>query len=83
MIKSRGPSFAKALATGDGGPPSFNVDGIAKDMRTMLAEARSRGLAGLPVVEAALGVVDKLSAEGKGEYDMSIIPTYTPSQLKS
>jgi len=80
VLKGRGPVFAKALATGETGAPTFNVDGIRKDMRTMIAEAHDLGYSGLPVVESALAVFDQVAAKGMGDFDCAILPTYLPGQ---
>jgi 3-hydroxyisobutyrate dehydrogenase len=45
--------------------PSFDLDGVRKDQRTMLEEATSRGL-DLPLVRRTLAVYDAVAAEGHG-----------------
>jgi 3-hydroxyisobutyrate dehydrogenase len=73
-LKNRGEAVAAALAGGDGGPATFNLDGMCKDLRTMLAEARSRGF-DLPVAASTLAVYDKAARAGNGERDTSWVPT--------
>jgi 3-hydroxyisobutyrate dehydrogenase len=79
MLKTRGPSIALALAGGDPKPPTFDVDLIRKDLRTMLEEARSRGT-DLPVVARALEVYDGASAAGWGDRDAATLPSYWPGR---
>lgn len=77
MMKTRGPSIALALSGGDPQPPSFNIDLIRKDLRTMVEEAAAHG-ATLPVAAAALGVFDGASAAGWGERDATTLPAWWP-----
>ena len=39
VLKNRGPKIAEALAGGDAGAATFDVDSIRKDLATMVAEA--------------------------------------------
>jgi len=80
VLKVRGPAIAKAVAGGEPGPVTFDVDLIRKDLRTMLEEARSRG-AELPVVAKALEVFDGASAEGWGARDGATLPSYWPRKM--
>lgn len=82
MMKTRGPSIALALAGGDPQPRTFDIDLVRKDLRTMIAEAASRG-ASLPVVARALEVYDGASAAGWGARDASTLPAWWPSQGKA
>ena len=74
-LKSRAPAVAAALAGGDGGEPSFDLDGIRKDLRTMLEEGRSRGF-DLPVAARTLAIYDQAAAAGMGGRDAAWIPGY-------
>src|SRR5438270_752523 len=53
ILKVRGPVIAKRLKGGDTGPVTFALDNGIKDLRTMRAEGRSRGIE-LPLVEKTL-----------------------------
>ncbi len=73
-LQNRADAVAAALAGGDGGDATFDLDGIVKDLRTMLAEARFRGF-DLPVAATALGVYDRAARAGHGAKDTSWVPT--------
>jgi 3-hydroxyisobutyrate dehydrogenase len=67
VLKARGELVAKAL---DGAEMAgtFDIDGLRKDLGTMLAEAEGLGVA-LPVTEAARDAYDAASAAGLGRLD--------------
>ncbi|MGH8740412.1 MAG: NAD(P)-dependent oxidoreductase [Burkholderiales bacterium] len=73
MLKNRGPQIAAVL--GGKAPPavSVDVDTIRKDLREMLEEARSLGVA-LPVTAAALECYDEASRAGLGAKDCTVLP---------
>ena len=73
VLKNRGPAVVAALGGNDPGPPTFDVDSIRKDLRTMIEEGRSRGVA-LPAASAALACFDEASAAGIGGSDCSLLP---------
>ncbi len=75
MLKSRGPALAKILAGAEPGAPTFNVDSIRKDMRTMQEEAQALGRE-LPVTSAALAVFDRAAKEGMGDADGISLPAW-------
>jgi 3-hydroxyisobutyrate dehydrogenase len=79
VLKNRHPAIAKTLSGQDPGPPNFDVDLICKDLRTMVAEAASRG-ATLPVAEAALKTFEMAQAEGWGKRDGVWLPAYWPGK---
>ncbi len=79
MMKTRGPSIALALSGGNPQPPTFDIDLIRKDLRTMVDEAASRG-ATLPVAARALEVFDGASAAGWGERDATTLPAWWPAR---
>jgi 3-hydroxyisobutyrate dehydrogenase len=74
-IKNRGPSLAKMLDGDWSAPVSFNLDDARKDMRTMLEEAKVRGVE-LPLIERALACFDEASTAGWGKRDVSSQPVY-------
>lgn len=81
ILRMRGPAIAAALAGEDTGEATFSVDGIRKDLRTMLAEARELGT-DLPVTAAALSVYDEASARGLGPKDGSMLAGFWPHRAR-
>ncbi len=81
VLKMRADPIATSLAGGDTGPAAFSVDGIRKDLRTMIAEARERGT-DLPVTAATLAVYDEAAGQGLGEKDGSMLVGYWPNKSK-
>ena len=75
VIKMRGPAVATMLKGGDPGPVGFPVDGGLKDLRTMLAEGKARGLE-LPLVERTLACFLRASRDGWGGRDAASMPVY-------
>lgn len=75
MLKNRGPQIAAVLAGQPPPPPSVDVDTIRKDLREMLAEARSLGVE-LPLVAAALARYDEASRAGLGAKDCTVLPAF-------
>jgi 3-hydroxyisobutyrate dehydrogenase len=73
VLKVRGGMVAKAMAGGDTGPITFDVDLIRKDMQTMIEEAASLGTT-LPVTQRALEIFDEASKEGMGGADAVKLP---------
>ena len=72
-LKVRAPALAATLGGKDPGPPTFDIDSIRKDMRTMLDEAASRGVT-LPVTAETLACFDQASEAGMGERDCAYLP---------
>jgi 3-hydroxyisobutyrate dehydrogenase len=79
VLKVRGPVIAKALSGDGSAPPTFDVDSIRKDLRTMLAEGEARGF-DLPLVRQALAVYDQASDAGWGTRDGSTLPAFWSSR---
>ncbi len=79
VLKVRGPAIAATLAGAEPGPTTFDIDSIRKDLRTMLAEAASRGFA-LPVAAQTLAIYDQAGAAGWGQRDGSWLPAFWPSR---
>lgn len=75
MLKNRAPAIAKVLKGEEIGPPTMDIDLMRKDIRTMLDEARSLGVA-LPVTERALGVFDDAAKAGMGTSDAIKMPAH-------
>jgi 3-hydroxyisobutyrate dehydrogenase len=81
VLKTRGPAIAAALNGQDTGTPSFDIDLVIKDLRTMLEEAKSRG-ASLPIVEKTLGIYEDAAREAGGTRDAAWLPAYWPMRNK-
>ncbi|MBW8267981.1 NAD(P)-dependent oxidoreductase [Caldovatus aquaticus] len=79
VLKVRGPAIARALSGEDPQPPSFDIDSIRKDLRTMLAEAEARG-ADLPLVRRTLAIYDEAAAAGWGRRDGAALPSWWPGR---
>ncbi len=75
VLKVRGAAVAAALGGRDPDTPTFDVDAIRKDLRTMAEEAASRGFS-LPVAERALAVFDEASRDGWGGRDCTTLPAF-------
>jgi 3-hydroxyisobutyrate dehydrogenase len=79
VIKMRGPAVATMLKGGDPGPVGFPIDGGLKDLRTMLAEGKARGLE-LPLVERTLACFERASRDSWGGRDTASMPVYWTEQ---
>lgn len=79
VLRARGAAIGRMLGGGEPGPVAFDVDSIRKDLRTMLAEAESRG-ADLPLARRTLAVYDEAAAAGWGGKDGSNLPAYWPNR---
>lgn len=77
VLKVRGPAIAEALSGGDPAP-AFDIASIRKDLRTMIAEAKARGMT-LPLVERTLAVYDEAASVGWDKRDGSTIPSFWPA----
>jgi 3-hydroxyisobutyrate dehydrogenase len=82
VLRARGGAVAQALQDQDSGSATFDCDSIRKDLRTMVAEANSRGYA-LPLAERTLAVYDQASAEGWGAKDCTELPAFWSSRHKA
>ncbi len=74
-LRTRGPAIIANLGGDNSAPVTIHIDGVRKDLRTMVAEAATRGVT-LPVTARALQVFDEVSAEGMGEADVVNLPAY-------
>lgn len=73
VLKGRGPMIIAALQGKDSGPITFDVDGIRKDLRTMIEEAAARGST-LPVAAQALECFDQAARDGLNASDAVALP---------
>ena len=74
MLKVRGPAIAAALQ-GKSTTPTFDIDLIRKDLRTMIDEASARGLT-MPLTSRALDCYDEASRDGWGAKDATMLPAH-------
>jgi 3-hydroxyisobutyrate dehydrogenase len=75
IAKVRAPGIAAMLKGGDPGPVTFDVDGGIKDMRAMLAEAKSRGIE-LPLVDKTLACYEETKRRRSGGAEISTVSAY-------
>lgn len=75
VLKVRSPMIAAQLAGRDPGPVNFAVDGVCKDLRTMIAEAKALG-ATLPAAATALKCFEEAVRSGFGATDQSALPAH-------
>ncbi len=75
FLKMRAPAIAQSLNGGPMSPASFTLDGIRKDLRIMVEEARAMGW-DIPVTAAAMTSLDKMSADGLGDADGINVPAW-------
>ncbi|HEX3937840.1 MAG TPA: NAD(P)-dependent oxidoreductase [Xanthobacteraceae bacterium] len=75
IAKVRAPGVAAMLKGGDPGPVTFNVDGGIKDMKAMLGEAQSRGVA-LPVLAQTLACYEETKRLRGGAAEISTVSAY-------
>ena len=79
IAKVRAPGVAAMLKGGDPGPVTFDVDGGIKDMRAMLAEAKSRGIE-LPLVDKTLACYEETRRQRSGGAEISTVSAYWASR---
>jgi 3-hydroxyisobutyrate dehydrogenase len=81
VLKARGPGVAAMLKGGDPGPVTFDVAGGIKDMQSMLAEAKARGVQ-LPLVERALACYEETARHRSGAAEVSTVSVYWADRAK-
>jgi 3-hydroxyisobutyrate dehydrogenase len=81
-LKGRAPMIVAMLEGRDAGAVTFDIDSGRKDLRTMLAEGKARGIE-LPLIERTLASFDAASQDGWGMRDGSSIPVYWSTRKKS
>ncbi len=79
VLKGRGPAIATALAGGDTGPVTFDIELVKKDLVTMLDEAARRGVR-MPLTEKTLEIYEGAIKEGWATRDSAWLPAYWPSK---
>jgi 3-hydroxyisobutyrate dehydrogenase len=81
VLKVRGPGIANMLKGGDGGPVTFDIDSAVKDLRTMLAEGKARGVE-LPLVERTLACYEETKSKVSGAAEVSAVSVYWANRAK-
>ncbi len=81
VLKVRGPGIAQMLKGGDGGPVTFDIDSAVKDLRTMLAEGKERGVE-LPLVEKTLACYEETRGKFTGAAEVSAVSVYWANRAK-
>jgi 3-hydroxyisobutyrate dehydrogenase len=74
-LKIRVAAITSMLGGGDPGGVTFDVESGVKDLRTMLAEGRARGLE-LPLVERTLACYDEAARNGWALREISGVAVY-------
>ena len=80
-LKARAPTIAALMKGSEPGGATFTIDSGAKDLRTMAAEGRDRGIA-LPLVERAAACFEEASRSGWGARDGSAVVAYWSTRGK-
>jgi 3-hydroxyisobutyrate dehydrogenase len=75
VLKARGPVVAKLLKGGDSGLVTFDLASGLKDVRTMLAEGKARGI-DLPLVAATLACFEEATGKGLGDKEVAVHSVY-------
>lgn len=74
-LKNRAPMIVAMFEGGDSGPVTFEIEDAIKDLRTMLAEGKVRGVE-LPLIERTLSCFEEAARNGLGGEDGSMMPVY-------
>ena len=74
MMKTRAPAVAKMLQ-GEDTPVTFDLAGCVKDLQSMQAEARARGLS-LPLVQMTLACMEESPSKGLGAKEAAMHSVY-------
>ena len=81
-IKARAPMIQAMLAGGgDAAGATFTIDSGLKDLRTMAAEGRARGMT-LPLVERAADCFEEANRDGWGQRDGAAVAVYWSKRKK-
>ncbi len=83
-IKARAPMIQAMLASAGGADSAgatFTIDGGLKDLRTMVAEGRARGM-NLPLVERAAECFEEAARSGWGQRDGAAVAAYWSARKK-
>ena len=81
VLKVRGAAIAQMLKGEAGGPVTFDIDSAVKDLRTMLAEGKNRGVE-LPLVEKTLACYEETQRKVSGAAEVSAVSVYWAGRAK-
>jgi 3-hydroxyisobutyrate dehydrogenase len=82
VLKVRGKAVADMLKGAEGGPVTFDIDSAVKDLRTMLAEGKRRGLE-LPLVEKSLACYEEAKGKVSGAAEVSAVSVYWAGRVST
>src|SRR5262245_11036836 len=74
VLKTRGPAIAKMLK-GEDAPVTFPLEGCIKDLQSMQAEGKARGLT-LPLTQMTLACMEESAAKGLGPKEAAAHSVY-------
>src|SRR3954452_23072387 len=74
MMKTRGPTIAKMMS-GEETPVTFDIAGCVKDLQSMQAEGRSRGIS-LPLVQLTLACMEESASQGLADKEAAAHSVY-------
>jgi 3-hydroxyisobutyrate dehydrogenase len=80
-LKVRAPMVVAMMADSDPGATTFTLDSACKDLRTMAAEGKSRGI-DLPLTTRALACFEEASRSGVASSDASALAVYWSTRGK-
>jgi 3-hydroxyisobutyrate dehydrogenase len=75
VLKVKADAIAATLAGNEDVAPTFDIDAMRKDLRTMIAEGDAVRIS-LPVTAQTLLALDEASAAGLGNHDCAYMPAY-------
>jgi 3-hydroxyisobutyrate dehydrogenase len=75
VLKVKANSVAATLAGDESVTPTFDIDAMRKDLRTMIEQGQTHGIR-LPVTEQTLAALNEASAAGLGKRDCAYVPAY-------
>ncbi|MEJ0079020.1 MAG: NAD(P)-dependent oxidoreductase [Alphaproteobacteria bacterium] len=78
MMKARAPTVAKMLR-GEDTPVTFDLTGCMKDLQSMQAEGKARGLS-LPLVQMTLACMEESASQGLGGKEAAMHAVYWSSK---
>jgi 3-hydroxyisobutyrate dehydrogenase len=81
-LKMRADMVVSMFEGGDGGSTTFTIANCCKDLRTMLAEGKARGI-DLPVIEQTLAGFEEANSQNWGARDAAFMAVYWPNRTKN
>lgn len=81
-LKLRADMIVTMFEGGDPGPTTFTIANGCKDLRTMLAEGKARGVE-LPLIESTLACFEEANSQDWGARDLASMAVYWPNRSKT